>query len=204
MCWLHILVSHCARHETSIVFAQASSAMVNFLYWSSILSRDLEEMWLAVAAGIQMHSFSMNVLDRIMWIYNAPNFFDSFLCFYWAAGQYERWRSPDLPGVRCPPCWMSLSWRSSNLPGRRKPPCQNFQKFDLEVLVWWSSSLSMRTRIPKKRLEVVCPPENTVITNDDTCRNSEGGKRHPRRDVFVEWNQKMLDHSLAGLCGGII
>ena len=85
--------------------------------------------------------------------------------------------------VTCPPCWMSLSWRSADLPGRRKPPCENFQKFDLEVLVWWLSSLCMRTRIPKKRLEVVRPPGNTVITKHDTCRNSKGGKRHPRRDV---------------------
>ena len=27
------------------------------------------------------------------------------------------------------------------------------------------------------------PPGNTVITKHDTCRNSKGGKRHPRRDV---------------------
>ena len=78
-----------------------------------------------------------------------------------------------------------LGGRPTGLPGRRKPPRENFQKFDLEVLVWWSSSLSMRTRIPKKRLEVVCPPGNTVITNDDTCRNSEGGKCHPHHDVMV-------------------
>ena len=166
---------------TSIVFSKASSAMVNFLYWSSILSRDLEEMWLTVAAGIT-DAFVFHEYFRIMWIYNAPIFSIPSCVFIGPLGNTNI-------GGRLTSQEVAVLLVGCHFLGGRPKTQTSTWKFPKIRPRGVGVVVVKSVHAHKDSQKTVGGRTTSREYGDHQTRHLSklgGGKRHPRRDVFVK------------------